>query len=104
MELQQQAIEADNKVILAKATKNAANKLEITSDELTKIIGLEPSAINQNIDPASIAGEKALLFIRCYCALHKLVGGNPKHMKHWLKSQTKPFTIEHLWISWPKKG
>ncbi len=89
MTLQQQAIDVDDKAILAKAAKNAASNLGIPLEELAKIIGRDRTAINRGIDPATKAGELALLFVRCYRALHTLVGGDPKNMKHWFGTRNK---------------
>lgn len=71
--------------VLAKALRAAAADLGLTQHDLGTVIGKDRSAISRGrIDPASKAGELALLLVRCYRALHVLVGGDPEQMRHWM--------------------
>ena len=73
--------------VLAEALANAGKQLGMSQAELGAIIGKDRTAIGRGrIDPASKAGELALLFIRCYRALYVLVGGEPEHMRHWMQT------------------
>ncbi len=76
---------ATNADILAEAFGNAGRLLGMNQTELGAIIGKDRTAISRGrLDPDSKAGELALLFIRCYRALHVLSGGDPAQMKHWM--------------------
>lgn len=73
--------------VLAEAFGNAGKLLGMTQAELGKIIGKDRSAISRGrIDPNSKDGELALLFIRCFRALHVLVGGDAEQMRHWMRT------------------
>ncbi len=79
--------DVDQASVLAEALLNAGKQLGMSQAELGAIIGKDRTAIGRGrIDPASKAGELALLFIRCYRALFVLVGGNPEHMRHWMQT------------------
>ncbi len=85
----QKAPKLDDKLILAKASKAAAGKLGITLSELSDIIGRDRTAINRGIDPDTKSGELALLFVRCYRALHALFGGDAENMKYWFSTMNR---------------
>ncbi|MDZ7751837.1 MAG: MbcA/ParS/Xre antitoxin family protein [Gammaproteobacteria bacterium] len=71
--------------VLAKALRTAGADLGLTQNDLGAAIGKDRSAISRGrIDPAGKAGELALLLVRCYRALHVLVGGEPEQMRHWM--------------------
>jgi hypothetical protein len=71
--------------VIAEALANAGRSLGLTQAELGAVIGKDRSAISRGrIDPASKAGELALLLIRCYRALYVLVGGEQAAMRHWM--------------------
>jgi hypothetical protein len=79
---------ADQASVLAEALLNAGKHLGMSQADLGDIIGKDRTAISRGrIDPASKAGELALLFIRCYRALYVLVGGNPQQMRHWMRTE-----------------
>ena len=81
------APDVDQASVLAEALLNAGKQLGMSQAELGAIIGKDRTAIGRGrIDPASKAGELALLFIRCYRALYVLVGGEPEHMRHWMQT------------------
>ena len=82
------APDVDQASVLAEALINAGKHLGLNQAELGEIIGKDRAAIGRGrIDPASKAGELALLFIRCYRALYVLVGGNPQQMRHWMQTE-----------------
>lgn len=74
--------------VLAEALINAGRYLGMSQAELGEIIGKDRTAISRGrVDPASKAGELALLLIRCYRALYVLMGGNPEQMRHWMQTE-----------------
>ncbi|MEH6469938.1 MAG: antitoxin Xre/MbcA/ParS toxin-binding domain-containing protein [Halopseudomonas sp.] len=73
----------DPKEVLSKALLNTANALGITQADLAQTIGRNRTTIHRGIDPQSKTGEMALMLIRCYRALHVLVGGKDEEIKHW---------------------
>lgn len=82
------AHDAEPASILAEALLNAGRYLGMSQADLGAIIGKDRTAISRaRVDPASKAGELALLFIRCYRALYVLVGGSPQHMQHWMQTE-----------------
>jgi hypothetical protein len=82
------AHEANRASVLAEALINAGKHLGLSQAELGAVIGKDRTAISRGrIDPASKAGELALLLIRCYRALYVLVGGSPEHMQHWMQTE-----------------
>lgn len=82
------AHDVDQAGVLAEAFANAGRQLGMSQAELGEIIGKDRTVVSRGrIDPASKAGELALLFIRCYRALYVLVGGNPGQMRHWMQTE-----------------
>lgn len=78
----------DQAAVLAEAFVNAGKQLGMSQAELGEVIGKDRTAVSRGrIDPASKAGELALLFVRCYRALYVLVGGDPAHMRHWMHTE-----------------
>lgn len=78
----------DPAAVLAEAYANAGKYLGLTQSDLGAIIGKDRSSISRGrITPESKAGELAMLFIRCYRALHVLVGGDPAQMQHWMHTE-----------------
>jgi len=71
--------------VLARALRAAGAGLGLTQNDLGAVIGKDRTTISRGrIDPTSKAGELALLLVRCYRALHVLVGGEPEQMRHWM--------------------
>jgi hypothetical protein len=80
----------DRTEVLGEAFASAGRRLGLRQAELGGIIGKDRSAISRgHIDPGSKAGELALLFIRCYRALHVLTGGDPDQMAHWIRTKNR---------------
>ncbi|OYW33197.1 MAG: XRE family transcriptional regulator [Methyloversatilis sp. 12-65-5] len=79
------ATKPDRSSVLAEALANAGRALGMTQTDLGQVIGKDRSAISRGqIEPASKAGELALLLIRIYRALFVLVGGDAAAMQHWM--------------------
>ncbi|MBU0603389.1 MAG: MbcA/ParS/Xre antitoxin family protein [Gammaproteobacteria bacterium] len=77
----------DQAAVLAEAFVNAGRALGMTQAELGLVVGKDRSAISRgHLDPASKAGELALLLIRIYRALFVLVGGDGDAMQHWMRT------------------
>lgn len=84
------AQEADKADVLAEAFGNAGRQLDMSQSELGEIVGKDRTAISRGrLDPASKAGELALLFIRCYRALYVLTGGDSRQMAHWMHTENR---------------
>jgi antitoxin Xre/MbcA/ParS-like protein len=78
-------LKSDPAQVLGSALVNAGRELGLTQAVLGKVVGKDRTALSRGgIDPASKAGELALLLIRAYRALSVLMGGDPAHMKHWM--------------------
>ena len=76
--------------VLAEATLNACRALGVDQKTLARIIGRDRSSISRHgIPPESKAGELALLLIRLYRALHVLVGGEARQMRHWMRTENR---------------
>lgn len=80
--------------VLAVALENLKEILDLSSDDLGKIIGVHRNTITRllkkrEIDPKSKEGEFSLLLIRIYRSLFALNGGNKEAMKHWLTTNNR---------------
>jgi len=81
-----------DKALLAKALLNAGKAFGLTQTELAEIVGRNRTGlVRDGIDPASKAGELALLFIRLYRSVYALTGGEPENMQHWLNTENRYF-------------
>ena len=85
---------SDKKKILTVALKRAQERLGISRQELSVIIGLSESSLSRAftkpdypIDPASNEGRLALLLLHLYRSLDTLFGGNAKQCQLWLRTQ-----------------
>jgi hypothetical protein len=78
----------DGGEVLCKALLNVKEALDLKQAELGDIIGLNRSSVSrlQSLDPASKAGELALLLVRVYRSLFAMVGGDVAAMQHWLRT------------------
>ncbi len=71
--------------VLTRALVQAGKELGLTQAELGAVVGRDRTALSRGaIEPQTKSGELALLLIRAYRALHVLVGGEPRQMKHWM--------------------
>ncbi len=84
-----QAPAVDNAEVLSKAVLNAGKALGLTQTEVGRIIGKDRTSIARGLDPASKAGELALMLIRCYRSLFVLVGGEQADLTHWMKTENR---------------
>ena len=75
---------------LTKAFLNAGKALGLTQDDLGAIVGRDRTVFRRKgIDPASKAGELALLLVRVYRGLYALVGGEEENLKHWMHTENR---------------
>ena len=84
----------DKKRVLRKALIRVADKLRLSRQELSAIIGPSESSLSRlfsrqdyYIDPFSKEGELAILLIRLYRSLDVLFGGNTEQCRQWMKSE-----------------
>lgn len=76
----------DPRATLAKALASAGKALGLSQEAIGQVIGRDRSALHRGLDPASKAGELALLLIRAYRSLYVLVGGREADMRHWMQT------------------
>ena len=80
----------DQARVLGEATLNAVRALGLTQGDLQAVIGRHPSNVRRHgIDPATKAGELALLLIRVYRGLFALLGGDGPTMRHWMHTANR---------------
>jgi hypothetical protein len=73
--------------VLTRALVRAGKELGLTQADLGVVVGRDRTALSRDaIEPGTKAGELAVLLIRAYRALYVLVGGEPRQMKHWMKT------------------
>jgi hypothetical protein len=77
--------------LLAKAVLNAAKKLELESNQLAKVLGVDHSTILQlkTLDPESEQGERALILIQIFRSLYALSGGNANWIQRFMRSPNR---------------
>lgn len=78
----------DNEV-LTEALLAAGRGLGLTQVVIGEVVGRDRTSLKRPLEPASKAGQLALLLVRIYRSLFALVGGDPDHMQHWM------FTANH---------
>ncbi len=85
----------EKKQILTKALLRAVERLQLTRQELSIILGPSESTLsrlfakNIYLDPASKEGQLAILLLRFYRSLTTLFAGNDKQCQLWLRSENK---------------
>jgi hypothetical protein len=79
----------DTRAVLTKALVSAGKGLGLSRERIGEVIGRDRTAFSRGLDPASKAGELALLLIRCYRSLYALVGGDPVAMQHWMHTRNR---------------
>jgi hypothetical protein len=78
--------------VLSKAALRAAERLDLSSTALAKILGLSAPTITRMrqgsyvLEQGDKAFELAALFVRLYRSLDAIVGGDDKVAAKWLKS------------------
>ena len=79
-------------VVLTKATIRAADKLQMASATLARVIGVSPATVSRirqgtiTLQPESKPFELAALFVRVYRALDAIMGGDDAVSAKWLES------------------
>ncbi len=78
--------------VLAKAVLQAGARLGLRQRHLAAVLGTSEASVSRlqhgrGIDPASKAGELALLLVRLYRGLDALVGGDDAKAREWLHSE-----------------
>lgn len=77
----------DRKIVLAKAVLNAAEQLNLDTESLSVILGINLRLSNKpELEPTSEPGNRAILLIRIYRSLYALTGGDLDWMQHFMKS------------------
>lgn len=77
--------------VLTKASRRAAEELELTQRELASVIGVSPSTVSRfakggTLDPESKEAELALQLLRAYRSLDALLGGDREKCRAWLRA------------------
>jgi hypothetical protein len=80
--------------VLANALLKLKDLLQLSSDDLGKIIGVHRNTITRllkkgEIDSLSKEGELSLLLIRVYRSLYALNGGDMQAIRHWLNTYNR---------------
>lgn len=91
-----QPSDLEKKRVLTKALIRMSNRLNLSRQELSAIVGLSSASFsrlftkpNTYLDPASKEGQLAILLLRLYRSLDALFGGNAKQCELWLRSKNK---------------
>ncbi|WP_028602268.1 MbcA/ParS/Xre antitoxin family protein [Ottowia thiooxydans] len=80
-------------VVLTKATVRASQLLGLTQAQVGLIIGASAPTVSRifqldkQLDPASKAGQLALLLVRVYRSLDSLVGANDEARRKWMSTR-----------------
>ena len=88
------AAQPDPSSVLTKTVARAAERLEISSVLLAKILGLSPLTVTHlyngkfKLDERRKEWELALLFVRVFCSLDSIVG-NEQTARQWLNSENE---------------
>ena len=85
--------QTQDKALLSKALINAGKSFGLNQTEVAEIVGRNRTGlVRDGVDPATKAGELALLFIRLYRSVYALTGGDPQAMKHWINTENRYFS------------
>ena len=86
----QHALTTNDATVLARGTLTAARILGLSQSAVSEIIGRDRSTIARNgIDPASKAGQLAVLLLRIYRSLAALMGGDEANMRHFMQTPNR---------------
>jgi uncharacterized protein (DUF2384 family) len=82
---------ASNAAVIAKAVIRAADRLDVSSKSLARILGVSEATVSR-LKKGDYALDKkpfelAVVFIRLYRSLDAIVGGDDSVAKAWLKNQ-----------------
>jgi hypothetical protein len=76
--------------VLGKAVLRAAEQLGLSRSELAAVLGRDRSTISRaGVDPASKAGELAMLLIRTYRSLAVMVDDDAAQIREWLTTPNR---------------
>lgn len=94
----QQAGQADRRaIVLSMATVNAATRLELTTSDLERILGISQASASRLMRGGFLLKEKskpwemALLLVRLYRGLASIVGNDDVLAGKWLRSPNRAF-------------
>lgn len=78
--------------VLTKAVLRAAEILELSRTELSRILGVSVASASRlgkqrSLEPSSKEGELALLFLRAFRSLDSLLGGSEEAARAWLHAE-----------------
>jgi transcriptional regulator with XRE-family HTH domain len=82
----------DQSALLARAAVRAADLLELTGEELARIIGISPASVSRlrhgklQLAPESKSGELAVMLLRAFRALDAVVGSRDELARAWLNA------------------
>ena len=84
------AVQPEPAVVLGKAVLRAGEVLGLSRSELGHVLGRDRTSLTRSgVDPASKAGELALLLVRVYRSLAVLVDDNEAQMREWLATPNR---------------
>lgn len=92
-----QATNPTRALVLTKALINVAARLELSTVELNRIVGISQSSASRLLSGSYVLKEKskewelAALLIRLYRGLHSIVGNDDGLARTWLKSPNRAF-------------
>jgi hypothetical protein len=91
----QEQTEEEKKYVLTKALTRMAERLQLSRQELSVILGPSESTLCRLftqasfLDPSSKEGQLAILLLRLYRSLDTLFGGNIKQCQLWLRNENR---------------
>lgn len=79
--------------MLIKAFNNACITLNYSNDEKSKLLGVNELTLTRNIQKGFLLNTKTyemqLHFIKMYCSLFTMSGGDSDFMSHWFHSENQ---------------
>ncbi|MCG2574937.1 hypothetical protein LVY74_15450 [Acinetobacter sp. ME22] len=77
--------------VLAKAVMNVATQLNLSSVQLSDILGLDPASITQpealpELDPHTETGQRAMYLVQIFKRLFAMTGGDAVWMQQFMQS------------------
>lgn len=81
--------------VLSKAVLNTAKHLGLSHAELAKLLGTSEVSVSQLasskrfLDPSGHEGERALMLVQLFLALHDLAGGDAKTWVTWMNTHNQ---------------
>ena len=84
---------ADEAAVVTKGLLRAAERLGLSNRVVAAVIGLSEATVSRmgsggyQLDPGSKPFELAVLFLRLFCSLDAIVGGDTAVAKAWLQNE-----------------